>query len=271
MELSLNEMKNRMEELERIIERKKREYERLSAKLPAGMLRTAQHGEVFQYYLRENPEEKNGTYLPRKKEKIAAEYALMEYSEKVIRAAEKELAALKKIVGFYENSAVPERIYEKMSLGKRVLVTPIRISDEEFAETWIRDNSSVPKYREEGKIYETSFGERVRSKSEALIAELYHRRNIPFIYEKPLELKDFVTFRPDFTILDRKRRVEIYHEHMGLLDDEEYRNKAIQKINVYGKNGLFLGDRLIVSFETQKSPLDIKSFEKQIQHILNND
>lgn len=270
MNLLVDEVKKRRDELEKIIERKRKEYDRLSSKLPKGMIRTAQHGDVFQYYFREEPGDKSGTYIPRRKEKTVAEYAHMEYCEKIVKSAEKELAALNRLIGFYENNTSPEGIFERMSLGKRILVNPIRISDEEYTDRWLRENKGVHEFREEGKIFETSFGERVRSKSEVLIAELYHRKGIPYIYEKQLEFEGYVTLRPDFTILDVRRRVEIYHEHLGLIDEEEYRNNAIHKIHLYEKNGIFLGDRLMVSVETKKNPIDIRIVDKQISHILYN-
>ena len=268
MRIVLSEVKQRTEELERVIERKKRELERLAERLPKGMIRTTQHGDVFQYYFRENSSEKNGIYIPRKKEKVAAEYALMEYCEKVISSAERELAILNRIISFYENNIWPEKVYEKMSLGKRKLIDPIWISDEEYVKRWLKENDTASEYREEGKIFETSFGEKVRSKSEVLISELYHRKGIPYIYEKPLEFKGLATFRPDFTFLDVRRRVEIYHEHLGLIDDEEYRNNALQKIRLYEKNGYHIGDRLLVTCETQRNPLDIKTVERSVTHLL---
>ena len=58
------------------------------------------------------------------------------------------------------------------------------------------------------------------------------------------------TVYPDFTILRKRDGKEVYWEHDGRMDDPKYAEKAIRKINNYISNGLFPGDRLIVSFES---------------------
>lgn len=267
MKLIEAKAKNRKEELEALISTKQHELKKLQSRLPEGMIRTAQRGNSFQYYLR-NSAEKNGKYIPKKKEKIAMEYSSREYCEKVICAAEEELAAIEKLLRFYDNHMRPEDVYSHMPLGKRVLINPIKVTDDEYITAWFQQNVPLRDYREETRNIETSYGEKVRSKSEAMIAELYRRKGIPYIYEKPLELKGIGIVRPDFTFLDIERRTEIYHEHLGMVDDEEYMNNAIHKIRLYEKNGIFIGDRLLITCETQKNPMDIKAVERTIDNIL---
>ena len=70
---------------------------------------------------------------------------------------------------------------------------------------------------------------------------------------------------PDFTILCKSNRREIIWEHLGLLDDPDYLEKSIWKIALYERNGYFLGDRLIITYETKKHPLDIKLAEEKME------
>lgn len=52
----------------------------------------------------------------------------------------------------------------------------------------------------------------MRSKSEVIIADLLNKEGIPYRYEFPLYLKEFNTVYPDFTILNVRKRKEIYWE-----------------------------------------------------------
>lgn len=60
-----------------------------------------------------------------------------------------------------------------------------------------------------------------------------------------------------------RTREELYLEHLGMMDDAEYRNSAFNRINYYEKNSIFVGERLILSFETGVMPdqrLSVKFF-----------
>lgn len=48
--------------------------------------------------------------------------------------------------------------------------------------------------------------ERVRSKSEKILADYFYRRKIPYKYECPLTLKGVGTVYPDFTFLSPKTK-----------------------------------------------------------------
>lgn len=75
---------------------------------------------------------------------------------------------------------------------------------------------------EEGKIHKTLSDFMVRSKSEVIIANMLHEREIPFKYEVPLFAPDGTFYLPDFTIIWNGE--EWYWEHLGLMDIEKYRN-----------------------------------------------
>ncbi|KAB8033419.1 hypothetical protein [Fluviispira multicolorata] len=79
----------------------------------------------------------------------------------------------------------------------------------------------------------TSFGLKVRSKSEVFIAEKLFENKIDFEYELALSA-DGKTYYPDFTIKLGKKTY--YWEHFGMLSDEEYYKKTKIKIIWYEKN-----------------------------------
>jgi len=64
------------------------------------------------------------------------------------------------------------------------------------------------------------------------------------------------TVYPDFTVLNIRLRKEFYWEHLGMMDEEEYAENAVKKINCYEQNEIFQGDQLILTYETRKSPIN---------------
>lgn len=73
---------------------------------------------------------------------------------------------------------------------------------------------------EAGKIHEALSGDMLRSKSEVIIANMLHERNVPFRYEQPLFAGDGTLRLPDFTVTSAGRTY--FWEHLGLLDVDEY-------------------------------------------------
>lgn len=105
-------------------------------------------------------------------------------------------------------------------------------------------------------IYSTVKGERVRSKSEVIIANLLYQNNISYEYEKKLEYEKGKWLEPDFTITLTDGR-ELYWEHLGMLGVEDYDNRWLQKQDIYDK---YFPGKLIVTYEgatITESALDI--------------
>ena len=61
----------------------------------------------------------------------------------------------------------------------------------------------------------------------------------------------------------------MYWEHFGLLDDPDYLEKSLVKVIAYELSGYYPGDRLIISSETARQPLDMRLLEKIIAHYFN--
>lgn len=102
------------------------------------------------------------------------------------------------------------------------------------------------------KIYSTLADSLVRSKSEVIIANILFDREITFEYEKPLFAKDGSFYIPDFTI--NWRGEEFYLEHLGMLDNENYKKKWEVKEKWYNKH---FPNQLIKSYESNDLSNDI--------------
>lgn len=112
-------------------------------------------------------------------------------------------------------------------------------------------------------------GNLVRSKSEAIIDMVLSHKSIPFRYECALQLGS-TTLYPDFTIRHPRTGEVFYYEHFGLMDDPNYRQKAIRKLDLYTKNGIIPSINLITTYETKTNPLSPEIVEKNIAFYFNN-
>ena len=111
-------------------------------------------------------------------------------------------------------------------------------------------------------------GERVRSKSEKILADYFFRNGIEYKYECPLYLNGVGIIYPDFTFLSKKTGGEIYWEHNGMVDSPDYARKMVRKINAYEKNGIFVGERLILTYETEQTILNTDKIEQMVKRYL---
>jgi hypothetical protein len=116
--------------------------------------------------------------------------------------------------------------------------------------------------------YFTVNGERVRSKSEILIADALSRCNIPYRYEYPTHIPGVGTVYPDFLCLNMQKRKEYAWEHNGMMSDANYADYAIKKIEIYALAGYYPGDNLILSFESSSHPLSSRIIEGNIIEYL---
>ena len=114
----------------------------------------------------------------------------------------------------------------------------------------------------------TEKGEQVRSKSEKIIADKLFMKGIPYVYEQPLYLKGYGYVMPDFKILNVKTRKEFFLEHFGMMDEVEYVRKALRKLETFEKNDIYPGEKLLMTFETSDSPINIKLLDEMVNRYL---
>ncbi len=128
---------------------------------------------------------------------------------------------------------------------------------------WMEEEYPTNRGFEESLNVKAVGGLMVRSKSEAFIANELSARGIPFRYECLLEI-DGAAYYPDFTIIHPISNEKFYWEHLGLMDDAEYREKAKRKLVNYTRAGVIPGINLIITYETEYTPLDFGVVKKLI-------
>lgn len=234
---------------------------------PEGTLQISKTGKWVQYYRYKPGGKKNGEYLPKTEEELICKLAQKSYDEKVWRLASKRLAQIKKITDSYEDDEI-ERIYLKEHIERKRRICPVEATWEQQMEKWKEEIYEGKEFQEGTPVILTEHGERVRSKSEKILADYFYRKNIPYKYERPLHLRGFGIVHPDFTFLSPKTRREIYWEHDGRMDEPAYAQQAVRKIQAYEENGIYPGERLILTFETEKCVLSTTMIEKLVTKYL---
>lgn len=270
----LSPLYERKSELERVI----RYLEERIANAPEGhlVICAPKNGRAVKYYRRmrepgnsEKTEKK--TYIPSGKTETAKALADKGYCEAALVKAKRELAVVSVFLKKYPAGHF-EDIYESLAPARRKLITPLQEPDEVYAERWLQEEYPRMGFREGDVWYMTARGEKVRSKSELIIADWLFNQGIPYRYEFPLTLWDpargrEVTLHPDFTILDPVTRKCFYLEHFGMMDDEGYYRNAMEKIALYEANGYFEGEQMLYSFESAALPLNIRRLGNKITHF----
>ena len=279
-ELSPNQLapllEKRLAELQNLLFTKKKSYE----KAPQGRIRISQNGGHPEYYLVTERGSLRGKYLPHSQKTLARQLAQKDYDARLIKLLQKEITALQNYMKQTSNGrAIPE-LYDSLCPARRSLITPAILTNEQYAARWQDVSWTGRPFAPDAPYICTAHGERVRSKSEVIIADTLFRYNIPYRYEFPITLKrinpddirrDFgssITLYPDFLCLNTRTRTEFYWEHFGLMDSTEYSNNAAGKLRLYTENGILAGRNLIITMETQTEPPSIKALEKLIEEFL---
>ncbi len=181
----------------------------------------------------------------------------------------KETESLKKLLTKSENSVIKiQKAYSECPTEVKELIIPIDVSDEDYAQNWMNTSFEGKAISDNLPFFETKRKERVRSKSELNIANMLADKGIPYKYECPLQLRNGATIYPDFTVLNVKRRKVFYWEHRGMMDDKDYARNAVQRIKTLMKEGLFIGEDLIITEETSTNPLGTNEIDAVIKRFL---
>ena len=240
--------------------------QRLAAS-PEGTLRIATKPSGYQYYQKLESYDSKGKYLTKKETSLISRLAQKDYDQKLLAVLEKQLKAIERFMKDCDPDAVTA-VYNQLSDPRKQLVTPLVLTDEEYVRQWLSTPYQKLGFRSDDPEYFTENNERVRSKSEIIIANALRSHNIPYRYEFPVYEDGVVIAAPDFNCLNVRTRKEYYWEHLGMMGDDAYVNKNIRKIERYTLAKHFDESRLILTFETDKHPLNTRIIEEKIRRYL---
>lgn len=275
IESALREEKDRIEKIAE-------EARRRLKTAPKGHLRVRKWHGVIEYYYNEadtnsgnarrnncngdKVRSSNGKYLKKSEKGIAKAIAQRDYDVHVVKNAEARIKAINTFLDMYEKTSL-KALYQKTNPCRRELIAASLLSDDEFVKNWQTVEYAGKPFTDASQEIITERGERVRSKSEKIIADKLYALGIPYRYEYPLTLEGNIKIYPDFTILKMPAREEVYLEHLGMMDDDNYIDTVIYKLNTYEKNGIYLGVNLFITHETKKAPLNTRALDGLIRKL----
>ena len=235
---------------------------------PEGILSTSTSNHCVQYLWKSHESDSKWTYLSKKETRLIKALAQKDYDERFIRTGEKlaktinwmtRIGAEQDIHFFYHALA---QVYTDLSEPRRKLVVPYVLPDDLFVAAWREVEYAGKEFWEGDPEIITDNGERVRSKSEKMIADWLLKNKIPYRYEFPLETEDLGTVYPDFTILDLWHRRNVLLEHFGRIEEEGPRKRMVKKFDAYIKEGYIPGDNFLFTMECDGLILDTRYLEK---------
>ena len=232
------------------------------ANVPAEILRLSKSNGQLQYYSEAN---KKRTYIRKKNIQFAKKLAQRDYNKKLIPYVRKNIHMIEQFLKGYS----PEKCincYSNLPMARKLLVEPFFVDAQSYAKQW-QSQKYEPKKEFPIENFLTTKKERVRSKSEIIIANMLNSKGIPYHYEFPVKINNSLTLYPDFYCLNKRTRQEFYWEHCGKMDNPEYAIRLVQRLGLYAQKNIIVGKNLILTMETREQPLNTKDVERIIQAL----
>lgn len=241
---------------------------------PAGSVRIVhRRNKVLQFYRKTAPSDYQGTYMSREDDELARRLIQKDYDQRALEKAKQELQLIQNFQTSLQKQST-DTAFAVLDETRKTLVTPATLTDAQYAERWQNQPYRKSKKHEENQKLTTDNGELVRSKSEVIIANSLKNNNVPYRYEFPLVIEreegeeDYCEFHPDFYCLNVRTRAEYAWEHLGMMDDSEYAERAVEKLALYSANGYFPGKNLIITMESKSAPISSREINRIINEYL---
>ena len=139
-------------------------------------MRVSKHHKYPQYYHRteENKQvHNNGKYIKKNEQELVWKLAQKTYDEKVLYLAERRFEQIKKLAEEYDDDEI-ENIYLMEHEARKKFVKPVEKSWEEKFQEWASEAYQGKEFKKDVPVIMTDRGERVRSKSEKIMADYFY-------------------------------------------------------------------------------------------------
>lgn len=241
------------------------------AKLPEGTLQRRIRQNRVEYYTRVDGSQ---LYIPKSQHSLVNDLKRRRVLETAESIAKGNIKAMERLLKEYEpldfdkiERSLPqsyrglEQVRPNFAPGEK---TYFGVKGQHFTQ------SENPFMREK-LVNSTYFGLKTRSKSEAIIAEALYRAGFSVYYEKRIILYDefgnqktaYLDFVVPLTV-----EYEMGWEHNGLLDDDAYLERNVEKLRLYHLNGIYQPKNLIITADKSGGGLDNEYIECLVQNYL---
>lgn len=248
-----------------------REMQQELRNLPQGTLQRKNKKGGKEYYTR-----KDGTqmYIPKNQHSLVNDLKRRRILETAESIAKGNIKAMERLLKEYKPLDF-EEIERSLPRAYRGLepVQPNFMPGEKtyFGAKGQHFTQSDNPYRRENLVNSTYFGLKTRSKSEAILAETIYRSGFSVYYEKKIILYDEFgnqkTAYMDF-IIPLTPFYEIGLEHNGLLEDDTYFQRNMEKLRLYHMNGIYQPKNLIITADKPGGGLDNEYVECLVKNYL---
>lgn len=239
----------------------KKRLERALAESEKEVLICNKNGKYYKWYAKS---QSGVRYIPKSKRAYAEKLAKSTYNRRQLRDVKRELRAIDAYFNTYGDQERSVVLLENSAGYRELLGREMDLSEE--MRRWQNEAyESNPFYPEELTVTSVN-GQKVRSKSEALIAMALAAHGIPFRYECKLMIGQDAYY-PDFTIRNPFTGEIVYWEHFGMMDNEMYAASARNKLRKYISYGLLPGRTLFCTYETRDTPLSFDAACKLVESM----
>ena len=216
--------------------------------LPDGYLSYYTDGKLIKYTHNYNLNNKRARNTIESKSDLLSNLVRKNYLKKRASAINHNIDLFKKIASDYRDmdlDSILKRSAEVYRLVPKILNSPIATQD---ALAWMSEPYERDMSYNEHNVIPTSYGIKVKSKSEKDILEALMDEGIPFHYEEVMYIEN-KKIAPDFKIKRLSDGEFVYWEHFGRMHDANYRRIYFWKMSMFEKAGIIPGKNLIVTFE----------------------
>lgn len=261
----LNQLLEAKDELNALIEK----LSVLEKTEPEGELSIRTIRNATSFYCRADSKDKTGTYLNKENRDLIKSLAQKRYNHKLRDVAQADAERILKCIEIMKDtSKSPDSVIESMPEQIRPFINQNVLADENDIRTWIGYGRGEENPRKSEKEITTANGEKVKSKSEVIIADRLKLYGVPYSYEMKFDDTWKYSDYPDFTCLNKRTGKTYYWEHCGRFDDPKYSENLMIRIIRYASHEIYLGSELIITMETSRYPLHTPYVDKMIERYL---
>ena len=232
-------------------------------KMPPGSISCARNSTRYKWY---HCMGKIVKYIPKRDRELAQRLAHKRYLKLRLKRFRTEEKAIKSYLKIHNQNAGEKDLDLLTHPEYQKLLEPFVINTDEQLRNWMTATAPNTSLHPEHLVHNTDAGNVMRSKSESMIETALLKHRIPFRYEETMRLGNEVVC-PDFVTLHPGTGEIIIWEHAGKLDDKEYLEKFLIKLQNYIANNYIPFVNLIITCETSKSPLTTERIEDIIEII----